>query len=343
MVGLRRFASSLALLGMVASAAAAGDGDDLRALVEGWRGGDAAAAEAEIARWSLPRARAASRGVAKAERWPDPHLLAAALLFTHAGKEEIRAHRGPGNGWFDLARKALGKSADEAAQRRWRRDWALSLGAFHAGRYDGRRARDVLDQAVRDFPDDPEVLFEAGRLHEAIGARFSSGLGEPLPADLASAVAPDLVAAADLYERVLALQPDRHAARLRRGRVLALLERPGAARPELVAARGASADPDVVMLAHLFLGAVAEREGHGDGALTAYRSAAGSEAGAFALAHALERRGDSAAAREAVLEVLGAGDPGSASDAWWRYRAGGLGEMSGEAGRVEALRQEARR
>jgi tetratricopeptide (TPR) repeat protein len=221
------------------------------------------------------------------------------------------------------------------------------MAAFHASRYDGRRARDVLDQAALDFPSDPDVLFAAGRMHEAIGARFFSGLAEPVSADLAPAYERDLLEAERLYGGVLGAQPAHAPARLRRGRVLALLGRPRSARSELERLLASSPEPDLNCLAHLFLGSIAENEGSGAEALTAYRTAVSTgrspEVAPLALAHLLERTGDAAAARRAVEEILATTDDPSPEDAWWLYLVEGLGEASGERGRFESLREEARR
>ncbi|HEX9186114.1 MAG TPA: tetratricopeptide repeat protein [Vicinamibacteria bacterium] len=338
----------LALVGTAALPAPAGAANDLHALVERWRRGDAAAVEAELVGWSLPRARAAARDVGKGGRWPDPWVLGAALLCTHVARDEIQRGLGPGTGWLALADQVLGRVADEPLRRRWRRDWRLALAAFHARRYDGRRARDVLDQAALEFPGDPDVLFAAGRMHEAIGARFFSGLAEPVSADFLPSSERDLLEAERLYGGVLEARPAHALARLRRGRVLALLGRPRSARSEIERVLASSPDPDLSCLAHLFLGAMAENGGEQADALSAYRAAVSTgrspEVAPLALAHLLERAGDAAAARRAVEEILATTeDPSGPGDAWWLYLVEGLGEASGEEGRFESLREEARR
>jgi len=338
----------LALVGTASLPAPAGAANDLHALVERWRRGDAAAVETELVGWSLPRARAAARDVGKGGRWPDPWVLGAALLCTHVARDEIRRGLGPGTGWLALADQLLGRVADESLRRRWRRDWKLALAAFHASRYDGRRARDVLDQAAVDFPGDPDVLFAAGRMHEAIGARFFSGLAEPVSADLAPAYERDLLEAERLYGGVLEAEPAHAPARLRRGRVLALLGRPRSARSELEWLLASSPDPDLRCLAHLFLGAMAENDGRAAEALSAYRAALSTgrspEVAPLALTHLLERTGDASAARRAVEGILATTeDPSGPGDAWWLYLVDGLGEESGAEGRFESLGQEARR
>ena len=346
--GLLRAKAACLLALFVTVLAPAASGDDLHALVERWLGGDASAVADELATWSTARARSAARGVRQGDRWSDPRVLGAALLYTQAGEAEMRRGLGSGLEWVDLASEVLQGVADEALRRRLRRDWMLALAAFHASRYDGWRARDLLDRAVRDFPDDPDVLFAAGRLHEAIGCRPFSGLAEIAPLGVADASGPELVLAAQLFERVMKAQPAHGAARLRHGRVLALLGQTRPARAELERLLASSPEPDVRCLAHLFLGAMAENRGRLAEALSEYRTALATGRSAqvapLALAHLLERRGEAAAARRALEGVLAtAGDPASLEDAWWRYVVDGLGEASGADDRFEALRQEARR
>ena len=263
-------------------------------------------------------------------------------------RDETRRGLGPGTGWITLADGLLERVADESLRRRWQRDWKLALAAFHASRYDGRRARDVLDQAALDFPGDPDVLFAAGRMHEAIGSRFFSGLAEPVSADLLPVYERDLLEAERLYGGVLEAQPAHALARLRRGRVLALLGRPRSARSEIERLLASSPEPDLRCLAHLFLGAMAENGGRLAEALSAYRAAVATgrspEVAPLALAHLLERADQAAEARRLVEGILASTeDPPGPEDAWWLYLVEGLGEASGEQGRFESLREEARR
>ena len=93
---------------------------------------------------------------------------------------------------------------------------------------------------------------------------------------------------------------------------------------------------------------MAENDGRPAEALSAYRTAVATgrspEVAPLALAHLLERTGDAAAARRAVEGILATTeDPSGPGDAWWRYLVEGLGEASGEEGRFESLREEARR
>jgi hypothetical protein len=98
----------------------------------------------------------------------------------------------------------------------------------------------------------------------------------------------------------------------------------------------------------MFLGGMAENGGQPADALSAYRAAVSTgrspEVAPLALTHLLERTGEAAAARRAVEGIVAtAEDPSGPGDAWWLYLVDGLGEASGEEGRFESLRREARR
>ncbi len=324
----------------------AGDVDDLRLAVRASRSGGPAAALGSG--WSLGKGRAAAASVVRRDTgapgaWSDAEVLTAALLYTERGERELEAGRASGV-WFDLARDLVA-SASEPQRRRLQRDWTLALAAFHNARYDGTRSRALLDQAARTLADEPDVLFAAARLHEAIGSSAYSGLAEVVSANAAEAAASELTEALRLYERVLALSPGRSEARLRRGRALMLLGRRREAKAEIEPLRAAPADTDVPCLAHLFLGALREQEGHVREALACYRSAVATgrspEVARVAIAHALGKGSETGEALRSVQELLSS--RASAGDAWWRYRHEGLGEESDYEARFAALWQEARR
>ena len=278
-----------------------------------------------------------------ADPWSDSEVLAAALFFTARGESELKAG-GASSLWFDLARELVGSVAAAARRRSLQRDWTLALAALHNASYDGTRSRELLDSAAKSLADEPELLFAAARLHEAIAARAYSGLAEVVSSATRDAVQPDLAAALRLYERVLELVPDRGEARLRRGRVLSLLQRIRAARQELESLRAAPGATDVACLAALFLGVVCEQEGRTRDALAAYRSALATgrspQVARLAIARVLRRGGDTGEARRVVDEMLA--DSVAAGDAWWRYQSEGFGDENDHAARFAALWKEAR-
>lgn len=336
--------SLLLALVAIAVAARAGDTDDLLAAVRASR--QAPGPERALEQWSLGKARTAAAGVVRRNprspaRWTDSEVLRAALLYTARGRHELVAGGASGL-WFDYARDMVGSVADRPRRRLLQRDWVLAVAALHNSRYDGRSSREVLDRAVRALPDEPDVLFAAGRLYEAIAAHVFSGaatLAAPKEAQVAQV---ELQQALRLYERVLALQPERPDARLRRGRVLSLLRRTGAARQELERVLASPADDGLRCLASLFEGVTREQDGQPAEAEASYRRALTTgrslSTARIALASVLWREGDGVDARETVQELLAAGAPDS--DAWWLYQSEGIGENSDHEARFAALWRE---
>jgi len=299
--------------------------------------------------WSPEKARAAARGVVRrsgesARQWTDAEILAAALLFTARGERELDSEQGSA-AWFDEARDLVASVADEALRRRLQSRWTLALAALFNAHFDGRRSRDLLEAAVRERPEDVDVLEAAARLHEAIAERAFSGFGESVwPAEKTDAVRGDLVRALELFEHVLRLQPERARSRLRYGRVLLLVRRASAARLELEKLQSAAPDTDVPCLADLLLGAAWEQDGKLDQALATYRKAAdeGSpQVARLAVARLQRREGDLVGAARSVEKLLGV--DAERGDAWWRYQSEGIGPDNGHQRLFDSLWREARR
>jgi len=109
-------------------------------------------------------------------------------------------------------------------------------------------------------------------------------------------------------EDAVAADPDLHEARLRLGRVLWRLDRPDQARALLGEVLSGSDDPDLVYLAHLFLGRIHEDAGRFAEAEKEYQAALTlrpfSEPAAVAASHARLLLGDAEGAREALGSAL---------------------------------------
>jgi hypothetical protein len=194
-----------------------------------------------------------------------------------------------------------------------------------------------LSQALRLFPDDPELLLLAGvereamatPLFQAFARSFSStsmrtGIGR---------AERELSAALRFYRRALDANADLREARLRLGRVLALMGRHADAVRELRLAGDGSTDPLLEYYAAFFLGAALEGAGDVAAARDALQRAAdlapASRAPHLALARIARERGDReettvsldrALARVANDDPL---DPMCAADARRRGRARG--------------------
>jgi len=184
-------------------------------------------------------------------------------------------------------------------------------------------------EAVAHFPDDAELLFLAGCLHEALeAARVQASLaGARLPSDTTFHVQPphdELRLAEALLKRALDRQPAFVEARIRYGRVLTLLDRPDDAVKELRRAADAAGDPVLGYFAQLFLGAASEAANRRDDARRAYERAATlapqSQSPRLSLSQLAARAGDRRAAMRALEPMLeqpsGVDDR---SDPWWAY------------------------
>jgi tetratricopeptide (TPR) repeat protein len=334
------------LLAGAPAQAPGGETDDLRAVVGGWRSGQSD--PGGLVGWSVEKARVAAAGVVRrradtAGGWSDSEVLAAALLLTEGGQRELESGRAAGL-WVDLARAVLDSVADAARRRELQRDWTLALAALYESRYDGLRSSEILDQAAKSLSGEPEVVLAAARIHEAIAARAYSGVLEVASGTVREFTRRDLAESLRLYDHALALAPARKDAALRRGRVLAMLQRRAEARAAFEALRREEPTSDVPCLAALFLGAVREQEGRAGEALACYRDALASgrspQVARIAIARVLRATGRTAAARKVVEEMLA--DPPAADDAWWRYEREGLGNDSHYEARLAALWKAAR-
>jgi tetratricopeptide (TPR) repeat protein len=184
-------------------------------------------------------------------------------------------------------------------------------------------------EAVAHFPDDSELLFLAGCLHEALeAARVQASLaGARLPSDTSFHVKPprdELRLAETLLKRALDRQPTFVEARIRYGRVLTLLDRPDDAVKELRRAADEPGDPVLGYFAQLFLGAASEAANRRDDARRAYERAAAlapqAQSPRLSLSQLAARAGDRGAALRA-LEPMLAQSSGidDRFDPWWSY------------------------
>jgi tetratricopeptide (TPR) repeat protein len=170
-----------------------------------------------------------------------------------------------------------------------------------------------FDRALRLFPNDAEVLFQAGCLHETLAssrvqavlrsATIPSGLVMSFGSERA-----ELEAAERFFRRALTVDPSRQEARLRLGRVLALLDRHEQAAAEL---RQVTDDVDHVALRYytaLFLGREEEMLGRRDAAREAYERAAAmfplAQSPLIALSHLARDAGERDRALASIQRVL---------------------------------------
>jgi tetratricopeptide (TPR) repeat protein len=186
-----------------------------------------------------------------------------------------------------------------------------------------------LDRARVIFPDDPDLEFLTGCQRESYAApAIQAGMRTAvLPSGFTVGVGNDrteLHVAETHLRRALAIRPDFPEARLRLGRVLAVLGRHEDAARELAQAEASVDDALLRYFATLFLGAEEEALGRYDAAREAYEHAAAiypmAQSPWLALSELARRRGDRPSALRALQQMfeLPSAEP-ERDDPWWTY------------------------
>jgi tetratricopeptide (TPR) repeat protein len=235
-------------------------------------------------------------------------------------------------GHMELVQALLDNVAPNPAADPTVRLWYIATSAY--GQYHERHTRHE-DRAVRIFPEDADVQFLAGSLHETFASPRIQSLARSirLPAGAAHGIGSEqaeLRQAEERFRRALERQPAFTEARIRLGRVLHLRGRYEQAARELEQAvtalssgRSMAADDGLLAYyAEMFLGAAAESLGRREMARSSYTRAAALYPGAPSPRLALSRlalsRNDRAAALRALREALQPGDE-DRDDPLWRY------------------------
>jgi tetratricopeptide (TPR) repeat protein len=195
----------------------------------------------------------------------------------------------------------------------------------------------LLVEALRSFPDDPQLLTAAGSIVEAVAALREYELpgGPDARARNLGGYRPEggghggslpgasLVQAEADYERALTLDPGLHEARLRLAHVRLGQGRAGEALGDLERVAAEARQPRQRYLARLFEGRAREKLGDLTGAAAAFRAGLvdvpGAPTALLALGRSLDRLGDDLGA-QAAFTSASAGD--APFDPWWSYEAG---------------------
>jgi hypothetical protein len=223
---------------------------------------------------------------------------------------------------WETARLLVDRTPRDAFARAWYR----ATSAWMQQRAD--HDMDHIDHAAQLYPDDPDLLFLDGCMHEILAMPViqSSVQSMRLPIgfsiNVASAHA-ELKLAENALRRAVNRTPNVSEWHLHYGRVLDLLGEHEAAIGELSHATGALGDDDLEYTASLFVGAAHEGAGHFDAARTAYKLAAAQAPAAqtpvLALMELARRRGDRGAALEALARLSTMTDSLDRDDPWWSY------------------------
>jgi tetratricopeptide (TPR) repeat protein len=207
------------------------------------------------------------------------------------------------------------------------RQWYRATAAWMEAREDYETLH--IDRAQQIFPDDPDILFLNGCLHETYaGARIQSAVQSVVvPTGVVFDLKSDrgeLRQAETLLRRAVVSKPDFGEGRLHLGRVLLLLGKPADAANELTQALESTSDGVLRYYGELFLGAAREALGEFDLARAWYTRAAQLQPSAqsphLALSALARRRGDRSGALQEIRRVfeLSASTNGH-DDPWWNY------------------------
>lgn len=223
---------------------------------------------------------------------------------------------------WDTARMLIDRTPHDDFARAWYR----ATSAWMQDRQD--HDMDHIDHAAARFPADPDLLFLDGCMHELLASASiqASVQAMHLPygfsMNVGSARA-ELKQAENALRRAVARRPDFPEAHLHYGRVVDLLGDHQLAVQELSQAAGALHDEVLEYVTDLFTGAAQESLGRFAEAQAAYESAARrdpeSQSPLLALAQLARRRGDRAAALDALKRLTALPDPAGRDDAWWSY------------------------
>jgi hypothetical protein len=185
-----------------------------------------------------------------------------------------------------------------------------------------------FDRALELFPNDPDMLFFAGSVHEVFaGVRTQSAIRSmDAPRGVTFDVqteAAELRRAEQLYKRALERNPALVEARIRLGRVLGVRGRHEEAVKELRLGLAAT-EPLLRYYAHLFLGVEFEALSNGAEARRSYEQAVALQPNAqsalLGLSRAADQAGDRVAARSTIERMLKLPpDDAERADPWWVY------------------------
>jgi VWFA-related protein len=248
-----------------------------------------------------------------------------------ADGQQQAAEGAPGH--WELARSLLENVAPSPEEDDTVRLWYIATSAY--GQLYERHTRHE-EQAVDLFPNDAELLFLAGCLHETFASPTIQSLARSIHVSGARsgihASESELKKAEELFRRALEVDPAFVEARIRLGRVLDLLGQPEQAVLELRQAVAtllsdddSTASPDATLMlyfAEMFFGAAAEELDERDRARASYARASelypDAPSPKLAMSQLALRGNDHAAALDAVERALE--PPGREhDDPWWRY------------------------
>jgi tetratricopeptide (TPR) repeat protein len=188
---------------------------------------------------------------------------------------------------------------------------------------------DHLEHALALFPDDAELYFFNGCLHETFASRRVQSVfhAVSLPKGVAFGIdseRSELRSAEASFRKALEIGSDLTEARIRLGHVLGRMGRHSDAADELRKAISTTEDQLLLYYGHLLLGGELDALGNRDRARDAYERAAAlyprAQSPKLALSQIASRAGDRRSALDAIRPVLGPpADEYDRADPWWTY------------------------
>ena len=263
------------------------------------------------------------QGILETREPGDPCIQAVSLLETElALRLSERSRWQEADAHFEAAWNTSFWIEDPKLQAAFQRNWLLVAGLLHhelifvnVAEEAFQRADKFFHNAVKRYPDDPEVLLAAGALLEWSGTLRWGDTSH-------------LKEAEELYARALRLAPAETAILLRHGWVLEKLGRRDEAVAPLLRVLELGAKEDVVYRSRMVLGKIAEAAGRLPEAIRHYEAASAAipswQVANLALGHALHGSGSHDRAR-AVIERALSMDMENADEAfmgWWSYELG---------------------
>jgi tetratricopeptide (TPR) repeat protein len=317
--------------------------DEYFALGERARRGDIEGAVAEIRTWNwhafrdlrdvLERSRRQLEGPSQRVlvKWGRSDVEALALLHTETAIrcERLSTEEASHANWAkQLLELFDGLRVDQTFRRRWYVAWGAHLQATLRS----RELADHLNDALRKWPTDPDLLTMAGSVYESWSQQTvvrSSSDYTPLQYRLQRerpGRQQSRTLAQSYYRRALAVQPELFHARLRLGRMHLEANRLDEALADVARAVERAATPTEEYLARLFLGRVHAAAQRWSEAVAAYTDADGvlsnCQSATLASSHALLKQGARDKASAEVKVALERSSAELCEDPWWEYGFG---------------------
>lgn len=305
-------------------------------LLDSYRQGDRKQAVRTLLDWPQSQLAASLRSIEnRAIACPSPCLRATLLLELEAAIEQRgRKNENAADFHLDRARKLAPRLIEEPGNEGFLRDWLLAAGL--ALRMEGRTLVpiDIFSECARRFESDAECQLALGTAYEArvfSSVPYAGAFGwQPSTAPVPNNARAGLQAK-NAYERALRLVPELDEAHLRFGRFLQRRGEAKRAEQELTWVLEHSTTAHYRVLAHLFLGRMAENRERFRDAAAHYRAALQEQptcqAARLALSHALLRAGQHREAMETARSTLHAPDEPEALESWLAYRLDAVNEF----------------